>query len=59
MYSPKYPVIKSQHVHPDIVINKFLLDNKDFTGLEEEDAALVKQRDMHRLKVMEGYLCHR
>ena len=39
----------------DIVINKFLLDNKDFTGLEEEDAVLVKQRDMHRLKAMEGY----
>lgn len=39
----------------DVVINKFLLDSKDFSGLDEETAALVKQRDMHRLQSMEGY----
>lgn len=39
----------------DIVINKFLLEQKDFSGLEEEDAELVKQRDMRRLQTMEGY----
>ena len=39
----------------DIVINKFLLDNKDFSGLDEEDALLVRQHDMQRLKAMEGY----
>ena len=39
----------------DIMINKFLLDNKDFSGLDEEDALLVRQHDMQRLKAMEGY----
>lgn len=39
----------------DIMINKFLLDNKDFSGLDEEDAILVRQHDMQRLKAMEGY----
>lgn len=37
------------------MINKFLLDNKDFSGLDEEDALLVRQHDMQRLKAMEGY----
>ena len=39
----------------DIMINRFLLERKDFSGLEDEDAELVKQRDMRRLRVMEGY----
>ena len=39
----------------DIMINKFLLDNKDFSGLDEEAALLVRQHDMQRLKAMEGY----
>lgn len=39
----------------DIVINKFLLERKDFSALEYEDAELVKQRDMRRLQIMEGY----
>ena len=39
----------------DIMINKFLLDNKDFSGLDEADALLVRQHDMQRLKAMEGY----
>lgn len=39
----------------DIVINKFLLARKDFSGLDDEDVELVKQRDMRRLQTMEGY----
>ena len=39
----------------DIVINKFLLEQKDFSGLDDEDTELVKQRDMRRLQTMEGY----
>ena len=39
----------------DVVINKFLIENKDFSGLSDEDAELVQQRDYKRLKMMEGY----
>lgn len=39
----------------DVIIDKFLLEKKDFSGLDEEEAQLVKQRDMRRLQVMEGY----
>lgn len=39
----------------DIMINKFLLEHKDFTGIPDEDIDLVKQRDTKRLQVMEGY----
>lgn len=39
----------------DIVINKFLLDHKDFTDISYEDIDLIKQRDAKRLQVMEGY----
>lgn len=39
----------------DIMINRFLLEKKDFSGLDDEDIELVKQRDMRRLRVMEGY----
>lgn len=39
----------------DIVINKFLLERKDFSGLDDEDIELVKQRDIRRLRIMEGY----
>ena len=39
----------------DIVINKLLLGSKDFSELDEAESELVKQRDMHRLQVMEGY----
>lgn len=39
----------------DIVINKFLLERKDFSGLDYESIELVKQRDMRRLQTMEGY----
>ena len=39
----------------DIMINRFLLDHKDFTGISEEDTELIRQRDAKRLQVMEGY----
>lgn len=39
----------------DVMINKFLLDKKEFEGTEIEDIELIKQRDAHRLRVMEGY----
>lgn len=39
----------------DIMINKFLLDKKDFNEVDSEDEELIRQRDLRRLKVMEGY----
>ncbi|MGN0354547.1 MAG: DNA helicase RecQ [Muricoprocola sp.] len=39
----------------DVVINKFLIEKKDFSGLSDEDAVLVQQRDYKRLQIMEGY----
>jgi ATP-dependent DNA helicase RecQ len=39
----------------DIMINKFLLDKKEFEGVDEEDIDIIKQRDAYRLHVMEGY----
>lgn len=39
----------------DIMINKFLLEHKDFTDIPYEDIILIKQRDAKRLQVMEGY----
>jgi ATP-dependent DNA helicase RecQ len=39
----------------DIVINKFLLEHKDFTGIPEEDIELIQQRDTRRLQFMEEY----
>ena len=39
----------------DIMINKFLLEHKDFTDIADEDIDLIKQRDAKRLQVMEGY----
>ncbi|MDE6602917.1 MAG: DNA helicase RecQ [Lachnospiraceae bacterium] len=39
----------------DIMINKFLLDHKDFTDIPYEDIDLIRQRDAKRLQVMEGY----
>lgn len=39
----------------DVMINKFLLEKKEFEGTDIEDIELVKQRDAHRLRVMEGY----
>ncbi len=39
----------------DIMINKFLLEHKDFTDIPEEDIEPIRQRDAKRLYVMEGY----
>lgn len=39
----------------DVMINKFLLEKKDFTEVPEEDIELIRQRDIRRLQVMEGY----
>lgn len=39
----------------DIVINRFLLEHKDFTEIPDEDIPLIMQRDKRRLQVMEGY----
>ena len=39
----------------DVMINRMLLDNKDFSGVDEEDEFLIRQRDIRRLQIMEGY----
>ena len=39
----------------DIVINKFLLENKDFSNVAHEDVELVKHNDSLRLKAMIEY----
>lgn len=39
----------------DVMINRFLLDRKDFEGVDAEDIELIRQRDVHRLRVMEDY----
>ncbi len=39
----------------DVMINKFLLDKKEFEGTNEDDIELIRQRDIHRLHAMEGY----
>ena len=39
----------------DIMINKLLLEHKDFTDIPYEDIELIKQRDARRLQVMDGY----
>lgn len=39
----------------DVMINKFLLEQKVFDGMEEETIELVKERDAQRLRTMEGY----
>ena len=39
----------------DIMINKYLLEHKDFTDIPDEDVILIRQRDARRLQIMEGY----
>lgn len=39
----------------DIMINKFLLERKDFSEVAPENIELIQQRDIRRLQVMEGY----
>ncbi len=39
----------------DLVINKFLLDSKDFSGMTPEESLLIRQRDRKRLRTIEEY----
>ena len=39
----------------DVIINKFLLDKKDFAEMGDEEADLLRQRDLQRLQTMERY----
>ncbi len=39
----------------DVIIARFLLDQKEFEDMDEEDIELIRQRDTYRLQVMEGY----
>lgn len=39
----------------DVMIDKFLLDKKEFEGSEPDDIESVRQRDIQRLRAMEGY----
>ncbi len=39
----------------DIMINKFLLEHKDFTDTPDENIETIRQRDAQRLRAMEGY----
>lgn len=39
----------------DVMIDKFLLDKKEFEGSEPDDVESVRQRDIQRLRAMEGY----
>ena len=39
----------------DVIIDKFLLDSKEFDGVEDEDRSIIKERDLHRLHTMEMY----
>uniref|UniRef100_UPI004056200E DNA helicase RecQ n=1 Tax=Agathobacter sp. TaxID=2021311 RepID=UPI004056200E len=39
----------------DIMIHKFLLENKDFSEVNPEDEELVRERDVKRLYAMEQY----
>lgn len=39
----------------DVMIDKFLLDKKEFEGSEPDNVESVRQRDIQRLRAMEGY----
>lgn len=39
----------------DVIINKLLLEKKDFREIQEEDIELIQQRDARRLQIIEGY----
>jgi len=39
----------------DIIINKFLLEKKDFSGVDEENIEALVKRDAKRLHTMEAY----
>lgn len=39
----------------DVMLDRFLLDNKDFSEIDPEDVELIRQRDLQRLRLMENY----
>ena len=39
----------------DIIINRFLLEHKDFSDIDPIDAVTIRERDIKRLHIMEGY----
>ena len=39
----------------DIMINRFLLEHKDFSDIDPIDAMTIRERDIKRLQIMEGY----
>lgn len=39
----------------DVIIDRFLLEHKDFTDIPEEDIEAIRQRDQRRLRIMENY----
>ena len=39
----------------DVMIDKFLLEHKDFSEVPPEDIEPIRQRDARRLQIMEGY----
>ena len=39
----------------DVRINEFLINNNDSRGLSLEDAAIIKDRNFKRLRIMQGY----
>lgn len=39
----------------DIIINRFLLEHKDFSDIDPTDAMTIRERDVKRLQIMEGY----
>ena len=39
----------------DVMIDRMLRDNKDFSDVDEEAEYLIRQRDIRRLQTMEGY----
>lgn len=39
----------------DIIINRFLLEHKDFSDIDPIDEMTIRERDIKRLQIMEGY----
>lgn len=39
----------------DIIINRFLLEHKDFSDIDPIDAMTIRERDIKRFQIMEGY----
>ncbi|MBR2526964.1 MAG: DNA helicase RecQ [Blautia sp.] len=39
----------------DLVIDRYLLEKKDFSQVNPEDIEMIKERDQHRLRIMENY----